>query len=215
MKSGKHNEFLFSDQPLIWFTMNLYSAWFTLKFYHYFSAKCRQLSNDLYSCKHRGKKIIIFSHVCFPYQHDQASKTNLMTCYNIRSTLFNQKHWVSIPVTRELEVSVQAQLLMSLKTLNGILGRIDSPYLYSPKSWDGELISLAAIHKENKMWASFFISQDLTFFSTVTVNTELHSLETESFNKNWYKRSAQNWNIFCSWKQKTSKINTIFTVFSW
>lgn len=147
------------------------------------------------------------------------SKMNLMTCYNIWSTLFNQKcwekPWVSIPVTPELEVSVQAQLLMPLKTLKGILCRIDSPYLYSPKSWDGEFIRLAAIHEENKMWAFSFISQDLTFFSTATENTELYSLETASFKKNWYKCSAHNWNIFCSWKHKTPKINTIFTVFSW
>lgn len=141
-----------------------------------------------------------------------------MTCCNIWSTLFNQKYWeqhsVSIPVTHELEVSVQAQLLMSLKTLKDILCRIDSLYLNSPKSWDGGLKSLAAIHEENKMWDFSFIFQDLTFFSALTENTELYFLETESFNINWYKCSAQNWNIICSWKQKTPKINTVFTVFS-
>lgn len=57
---------------------------------------------------------------------------------------------LSIPVTHELDVSVQAQLLVPLKTLKGILCRIDLPYLYSPKSWDGKLVNFAGKKQKRK-----------------------------------------------------------------
>lgn len=125
MKNGKPNEILFSGQPLTWFTMNLYSAWFMPTLCYCFSAKYKQLTNDLCLCKHRGKKIIIFARACFPSSmlRPQKMKTNLVTSVStvnqhflIRNTENNPKWTYPSPLS-STRVYARPDSSWSLETL--------------------------------------------------------------------------------------------------